>query len=183
MDNIFSDLPKLYTERLILRKLTINDSKDIFLFTSNEKITEFLSWSSHKSETDTKQFLKSVLKNYELNIPAQWGIELREEKKIIGIAGFISFSSEHNKGEIAYILSPYYQNKGYMTEALKKIVGYSFNDLGLVRLSARCEIDNFASEKVMQKIGMTQEGIARKFLIRRGDFRDYKFYSTIKSEK
>ena len=72
------------------------------------------------------------------------------EKKVIGFAGFIDYSEQHKKAELAYVLSPLYQNKGYMTEALDIIMNYGFTEMGLNRIEAKCEIDNFASERVIR---------------------------------
>lgn len=182
LNNVFKDFNIIESERLIIRKLEISDAEDIFEFTSLNETSFFLTWHPHISKDETKQFVYSVLDKYNKNEPSQWAIELKNEKKVIGIAGFINLYSEHSKGEIAYVLSPDYQNKGYMTEALNSIIHFGFDVIGLNRIEAKMEIDNFASEKTLQKIGMKLEGCFYDYLFRKGKFRTYKFYSIIKND-
>jgi len=67
-----------------------------------------------------------------------------------------------------------------MTEALKMVARYGFDKMNLNRIEAKCEIDNFTSERVMQKLGMHLEGCFYQYLIRNDKFRDYKFYTKLK---
>jgi len=180
MANYFSDLPNLTTDRLILRKLEISDADDIFRFTSSPSITKFLTWEAHTSKKQTEEFLKGVQCKYEAGQPAQWALALRETNRVIGISGFINFMKEHRRAEVAYILSEEYSGKGYMTEALLKILEIGFSELNLNRIEAKCEKDNFASERVMQKLGMDFEGLFKDFLSIKGKFNDFKFYSILK---
>lgn len=182
MNSFFYNLPTLKTERLTLRKLNLTDASDIFQFTKEPSITKFLTWNAHKSEQETSFFLESVLVKYEKGEPAQWAIVLNETNTVIGISGFINHYTEHKKAEIAYIMSEKYSGKGYMTEALLKILKTGFFELNLNRIEAKCEKDNFASEKVMQKLGMSIEGCFKQYLFIKGKHRDFKFYSILKKD-
>jgi ribosomal-protein-alanine N-acetyltransferase len=179
----FKDFPGLESERLILRKLQLDDVSDIYEFTSLPETSEFLTWYPHPNKEVTATFIRSIIEKYERNEASQWAIELKMEKKVIGIAGFIQLFPEHGRGEIAYVLSPCVQNKGYMTEALKIVLEYGFNTMKLNRIEAKCEIDNFSSERVMQKLGLRFEGCFYHYLKRKGMFGDYKFYALIKEQK
>lgn len=103
MDDVFKNLAALETDRLILRKLKSTDCHDIFDFTSLPEVCEFLSWEPHSSIAITQSFIESVLEKYKKNETAQWCIELKSTNVVIGLTGFISFSQEHLKGEIAYL--------------------------------------------------------------------------------
>ncbi|MFZ2339166.1 MAG: GNAT family protein [Bacteroidales bacterium] len=179
LTHFFCNLPVIETERMILKPITLDDIDDIYEFTSDPLTSDWLTWYPHKTKTDAINFVNYVQEKYKKNQPAQWAVKLKANNKIIGICGFISFSEEHLNGEVAYVLSPLYWNKGYLTEALKEIIKFSFTQLNLVRIEAKCEIGNLASEKVMQKAGLMQEGIFRKYFRRKGIFRDYKIYSII----
>lgn len=178
----FLNLDEIETDRLKIRKITLKDAEDIFEFTSLPETCEILSWYPHQNIDVTKKFLKSIIIKYKKNEPAQWALELKENKKVIGIAGFINIDFHNKRGEIAYVLSPFYQNKGLMTEALKEIIRIGFNRMDLIRIEAKCEIDNFASERVMQKIGMRLEGCFYNYIIRKGKPRHYKIYSILNEE-
>ena len=178
----FKDFSGLRSNRILLRKLSLEDVNDIFEFTSLEDTSQGLSWDPHQDINRTREFLQSILDKYKNNLPSQWAIELIDRKKVIGIGGFISYFEEHHKGEIAYVLSPHCQGKGYMTEALKMVFQFGFNEMKLNRIEAKCETDNFASEKVMQKLGMRFEGCLFDYLFRKGKARSYKFYSILKKD-
>ena len=178
----FKDFSGLRSDRLFLRKLSMEDAKDIFEFTSLDETSNGLSWYPHKNINTTREFILSILDKYENNVASQWAIELIEEKRVIGITGFISFFDEHHKGEVAYVLSPRYQGKGFMTESLNMVIQYAFNKMDLNRIEAKCEIDNIASERVMQKLGMCFEGCLYDYLYRKGEARSYKFYALLKKD-
>ena len=114
----FRNFNGIESVRLVIRKLNIEDIEDIFEFTSQEETCKILSWYPHQDKEITKNFIEGIINKYNNDVPSQWAIELKSEKKVIGIAGFIQYLNEHSKGEIAYVLSPFYQNKGFMTEAL-----------------------------------------------------------------
>ncbi|MBS1926213.1 MAG: GNAT family N-acetyltransferase [Bacteroidetes bacterium] len=179
MHNFFFLKPTLNTERLCLRTINEGDAEDIFAFTSLEQTTEFLSWYPHKTIDTTRQFINSVIEKAGEGLPNQWVIELKAEKKVIGIAGFIDFSEEHKKAEIAFVLSPHYAGKGYMTEALLKILDFGFTQCRLKRIQAKAEPENTASVNVLQRIGMQKEGILRSFIFRKNAFRDYVMLASI----
>jgi ribosomal-protein-alanine N-acetyltransferase len=179
---LFKNLPYLETERLKFRKLTMRDAGDIFEYASVPEVTLYVSWTPHRTLADTKSFLKHVLFQYEKGIPASWGIVLKENDKLIGTGGYLWWSTEHSKAEVGYVISDKYWNKGYMTEALKKILQFGFETMNLERIEARCFIKNTASERVMQKCGMKLEGILRSSLYIKGEFTDFKLYSILKSE-
>lgn len=67
-----------------------------------------------------------------------------------------------------------------MTEAAQKIVAFGFENMNLVRIQARCFVENLGSERVMQKAGMSFEGIIRKGMFVKGKHQDLKLYSIIK---
>lgn len=177
--DIFRKFEGIETERLFVRKLSVDDSYDIFDFTSDPDVSFFLSWEPHKSTAVTAAFIKSIENKYENDMVSQWGIELKAEKKVIGIGGFINYYPEHTKAEIAFVLSNKHWGHGFMPEALKGIIDFGFNQIELNRIEAKCEIDNFASEKTLQKIGMRLEGCKYDFLMRKDKLRSFKFYAIL----
>ena len=179
---IFNNLPKLETERLLLRKLRYKDVQDIYDYAQDEEVAQFVMWDAHHSELETLEFLNVVIGLYNKNEPAPWGIELKETRRIIGTIGFVTLESEHNKAEVGYTLSKRYWNQGLMTEALTKIMEFGFEKMRLNRIEARCIAENLQSIKVLQKVGMIEEGTLRQFLYMKKKFRDIKIFSILKSD-
>ena len=171
------------TDRLILRKGNLEDCEDIFNnYTSKDKVTEFLSWQTHKSIEDTITYLKNVvLPEYEKEFYC-WYIELKETHKVIGNVSVVNLNKDKKYAELGWVLSDDYWGQGIMPEAAKVVLEY-LKSLGFVRIEAKHKVENAKSGKVMQKIGMKYEGILRKAnLDNKGNLCDVAVYSYINGE-
>lgn len=175
----FTHLPSIVTERLVLRRMTEDDAADIFAFTSNPVGKEYLSWDAHKTIEQTRGFLQMMENRRLNNQPVQWGVELKSEKKIIGIVGLVMYMPDHNRGEFTYILSPDYLGKGYMTEAAAAFFRFCFEEIKLNRLEGKNEEDHYATHKIIEKLGMQREGLLRELLFQKGKYRDYIMWSIL----
>jgi [ribosomal protein S5]-alanine N-acetyltransferase len=182
VQDIYKEIPSFETERIILRKITMNDLEDIFEYGSDEEVSKYVTWDRHKTTNDTKEFIEFVLGRYEKGEIAPWGIELKEKGKFIGTVDFVSWSPYHNNAEIGYVLSKSYWGKGITTEAANEIIRFGFEKMDLVRIQARCFMENKGSERVMEKLGMIYEGVIRKGMFTKGEHRDLKLYSLLKEE-
>ena len=144
------------TDRLILRKVAINDSKDLFRnWASDKKTNEFLTFQLHKTEEETKKMIEFWLKEYKRN-GLRWCIELKETKEVIGIIS-ASTSYTYKCVEIGYSISSKYWNKGYTSEAIIKIIDYLFTECNFNVIEAIIPSDNIASIKVAEKCGLKLE--------------------------
>ncbi len=183
MDNNFGRLPVLETERLLLRRLTPDDAEDIFAYASDPEVTKYMMWSPHKSLDESLTFIASAMERYKIGSPAPWAIVLKAENKVVGTCDFISWYPDHGRSEIGYALSRLYWGKGLMTEAAREIISYGFDVKGVNRIQAMCEIPNIGSARVMEKVGMSFEGILREYMIQHGQFRDMKLYAIVRKNR
>ncbi|MFZ7824263.1 GNAT family N-acetyltransferase [Priestia sp. 40] len=182
IEEIFGDLPKLETERLILRKITLDDVEDMYSYCSNEEVSKYVTWETHQALDDTINFVKFVLNQYENGKIAPWAIEYKENGKLIGTIDFISWHIEHNIAEIGYIISKDYWGNGIATEAVSEVIKFGFNHMDLIRVQARCFAENKGSACVMKKLGMSFEGTLRKAMFIKGKHQNLKMYSILKEE-
>ncbi|WP_407272862.1 GNAT family N-acetyltransferase [Radiobacillus sp. PE A8.2] len=180
--DICANLPVLETERLVLRKVRAEDAKDIFTYASNDAVSQFVTWNSHQSLSDTQTFIDFILQEYEDENLACWGIVLKENNRLIGTIDFVDWDTKNKVGEIGYVLSEEYWAQGIMTEAAIEVVNFGFKRMNLVRIQARCFVDNIGSETVMRKIGMRYEGTVRKALLAKGKHHNLKMYSILQEE-
>ena len=174
-------LPILQSERLRLRTLHIADAKSMFEYTRKEDVTKYLLWDSHASLRQTKQFLKRIIEKY-LDGNLAWAITLKDSGEFIGMIDFTTLDRTAGIAEIAYAISDVYWGKGIITEATQIVIDYSFNELHLERISARCFAENIGSERVMQKVGMTHEGTLRKAIYKNGAYHDMKIYAILRED-
>jgi [ribosomal protein S5]-alanine N-acetyltransferase len=110
--DILAYLPTIETERLLLRKITLNDANDMFEYASDPQVSEYTTWSTHDSIEDSKYFLKTLVKMYKRRELVDWGIVHKAEKKFIGTCGFVEWRMTHSRAEIGYALSRKYWSEG-----------------------------------------------------------------------
>jgi [ribosomal protein S5]-alanine N-acetyltransferase len=182
LEDIFRELPSLETPRLVLRKIRLDDAPDIFAYASDLGVARYTTWPPHPTVAATEAFVRELLQRYAQGLVAPWGIVHRDDGKVIGSCGFASVMAWHGRAEIAYALSRAYWGRGLMPEAVRAVLGFGFETLHLNRIEARCEIENVASERVMQKLGMQFEGVLRQHTQVMGVYRDLKLYSILRDE-
>jgi RimJ/RimL family protein N-acetyltransferase len=108
----------------------------------------------------------------------QFFIEKKDGLKI----GWMGHFLHGNLLEIFYYLLPSERGKGYGTEAAQLMVDYLFLSQNIVRIQAHTDVRNRGSQKVLEKTGFKKEGIVRKSLFTRGEWRDFYLYSILREE-
>ncbi|MEI2616531.1 MAG: GNAT family protein [Thermomicrobiales bacterium] len=175
------DTPELETERLLLRRFNPADEDDIYRYCRDPEVARLTSWDPHRSIDDTRRFLDWALTRYEEGTGGPWAMVLHETGMVVGAFG-LTVVWPHLRGEVGYWLGRPLWRQGLTTEAGQAILRYAFHDLELNRVEARCEAENAASERVMQKLGMSYEGLMRQQIFVKGVFRDMKLYAQLRSE-
>ncbi|MBQ7828112.1 MAG: GNAT family N-acetyltransferase [Clostridia bacterium] len=172
----------LYTDRLILRKFTVDDADDMYSnWANDEKVTRFLSWQPHESVDETRQMLEGWVGAYDNIKTYNWVIEY--DKKAIGNISVVKLSDKCEYAELGYVLGYDYWNKGIMSEASRAVIEYLFSEIGVNRVGISHATENPGSGKVAQKCGMTYEGIKRQFFkTHTGKFVDIAYHGILKSE-
>jgi ribosomal-protein-alanine N-acetyltransferase len=183
-EKFFVDLPEIQTERLLLRKVTPGDAEDMLAYISDPEVARHTTWEPYDSIEQVRDHLRSVISNYERGEPANWGVTLRESGRLIGMCGFMagSWEPEYARASLGYAIAREYWDRGLTTEAVRAAIAFGFNHLSLNRIEARCIAENTASERVMQKAGLSYEGTLRDYVFRKGAYRDYKVYSILRRE-
>lgn len=179
---VFSDIPELSTERLILRRMMVGDCYDMYEYASNAGVTRFLTWNPHPDLEYTKEYLQYISNHYRLGDFYDWAVILREENKMIGTCGFTRFQTHHDCGEIGYVINPAYRGRGIACEAVRAVLRFGFLKLGLHRIEAKYIDGNEASRRVMEKVGMTFEGLRRDEMYIKGGYRNIGVCSILRDE-
>lgn len=172
------------TERLILRDLRVDDIDDFYDYTKNLNVTSNISWPPHDTKDTALEFLKSYV-----DINEVWAIVFKENKKVIG---HLKIYPDENRGKfserntaklITYALAEDYWGKGYMTETVKRVVEFAFNEMQIELLTAFHVPNNIRSKRVMEKCGFQYEGtIIQGFHDFDGQTFDSVIYSILKSD-
>lgn len=177
---VLKDLPTLETERLILRKMVLNDAEAVFDYASNSEVSRYTLWETHRSIEDSRAFLEFATQKYENGGEPDWGIVYRGNGCLVGACGLVNWEAEHARAEVGFVLSREYWGRGLMSEAVRAILRFGFERMNLNRIEARCIAENAASARVMEKAGMVYEGTLRQREYIKGAYRDIKLYAILK---
>ena len=156
----------------MLRRLTLDDTDDMFEYSKNGEVTKYLTWSPHPDKAYTFDYLSYLQNRYKTGDFYDWGIICKDSGKMIGTCGFTRFFFPHNGAEIGYVINPEYCGRGIATEVVGRVVRYGFEKLELERIEGKFMIENDASRRVMEKNGMIFEGVRRKGMLIKGSYRD-----------
>lgn len=173
---------ELCTKRLKLRKFTLSDATCMFRnYATDERVTKFLTWEPYKDIKDIEAFLSDQINGYKCLNVYHWAIEINNE--MIGSISTTSIDEKNCNCEIGYCIGYDYWNKGITSEALRAVINFLFNEVGMHRITARHDIENPASGKVMLKCNMTYEGKLREHYLRPdGTYSDSLVYGILKNE-
>lgn len=172
------------TERLKLRKFNENDYRNAYKnWTSRDNVSRYMPWKTHKNEIETKKIIDEWIRCYKNNDYYNWVIELKETKEVIGNISIPRKNDDIFCCEVGYCLSDDYWNNGIMTEALKAVINYMFNEINYNRIECTHKIMNLSSGKVMKKSGMRYEGTLReKSKTNTNELVDIMIYSILRKE-
>jgi ribosomal-protein-alanine N-acetyltransferase len=172
------------SDRLTLRRFNIEDAEDMFFnWATDTEVTKFLSWKPHNSIDVTKLVISDWINDYDKDTTYNWCIALRDTGNVIGQISVVQLSNMHEMCEIGYSLGREFWNNGMITEALKSVIRFLFHEVGINRIQAKHDLDNPASGKVMEKVGMKYEGLLRQSRKRKdGSYGSTNIYSILRDE-
>ena len=174
---------RLETERLILRRSVESDVEDMFRnWTNDPEVTKYLTWPTHSDISVTQKFMESRLEGYAKSDFYSWAMELKATGQVIGTIGPVRQQEDVAMVEIGYAMGRAWWGQGLMTEALRRVIRFFFEEIGVNRVAARHDPRNPGSGRVMQKAGMTYEGTWREADINNQGVCDMVCYSILASE-
>jgi len=149
-------------ERIRLREVNMDDFEAAWGWASRAEFFRFLP-IDQPTRDEERAWLDSIVaealemprRHYEL------GIEIVDGSELIGMVRLGIDSERHWSASIGYGVSPNRWGHGYATEAVRLIVGFGFETIGLHRVWATHHPDNLASRKVLEKVGLREEGLRR----------------------
>ena len=156
----------LETERLILRRYVKDDLEPMFYNCWND--FDVWKWTNYEPMNSIDNVLKlnNIFTDYwfaKYDKPDfyNWAVQLKSSGEVIGRVMGVNPNDRVGQIEFSYELGKNWWNQGLMTEAVKRVIDFFFNEIGYNRICASHAYENSASGRVMQKSGMTYEGTAR----------------------
>ncbi len=180
--NEMTNFPELQTDRLLLRPLVKSDANALFEIFSSDNVTKYYGMFPISDIQQSLDMIANFQKGFEEERVIRWGIEEKQSGNIIGTCGYHCWNRKHFRAEIGYELAEAHWHKGYMVEAVSKIIEYGFDAMDLNRIEGIVYPQNQASKNALKKLGFTEEGLLREYMCFRGQMTDLLMFSLLKRE-
>ena len=168
----FGDFPELKSERLLLRRITKGDVKEIFEIYSDPEVARYDWYYPIESMDKALKIIESFKDTYDDKEEFTWGVTRKGDNRIIGYCCLGDFQEGPRSCEIGYGFNRNQWNKGYGTEAVKMLVKFAFEQMNINRIAGTVTVGNEPSIKVLKKCGFQQEGIFRERTFMKGELVD-----------
>lgn len=172
------------SSRLLLRPFVMEDASAMYEnWASDPKVTEFLSWPCYESVDTARKMLADWTEKYQQPNWYQWAIVLKELGEPIGTISVVQFDDRVDTAQIGYCIGRNWWGRGIMTESMKMVMAYLFDEVGAQRIEAGHDPDNAASGAVIRKCGLRYEGTFRRRIRSNRGITDVAWYSMLKEER
>jgi [ribosomal protein S5]-alanine N-acetyltransferase len=167
-------MTNLQTERLALRPFDLRDLGEIAAW---EEIA-----TAQNPGAAAQEFLDYCLREYRERGIGPWAIRSKVTGSIVGNCGFPEINFKEHRGEVNCYIAPPYRNRGLATEALMSLFMFGFAEVGLTRIQARVDLENFSSQRLAEKAGMKFVGFLEPAPSFKNAGAKQKLYSVLRSE-
>lgn len=151
------------TKRLVLRRPRMSDADDIFHnYAADTEVTRYVAWRPYYDRNEVAPFLQSRLARWDSGEEFSWAITNVHEDRVIGMIGC---RVREHAADLGYVMSRSFWGRGYTTEAANAVVDWASNLEFVYRVWALCDVENKASARELEKLGMQREGILRRYIV------------------
>jgi ribosomal-protein-alanine N-acetyltransferase len=176
------EFPRLTTARLVLRQFALSDAAEVQRLAGDRAIADTTLEIPHPYEDGmAEQWIATHAPKFEAGEQVALAITLADTGRLVGAVG-LAVQARFDRAEIGYWVGKPYWGRGYCTEASRAVVDWGFTELKLNRIFATHFKGNPASGRVMQKLGMTAEGLLRQHIKKWDRYEDLAIYGLVRSE-
>lgn len=168
----------LVTERLLLRPWTFDDVPAVVAYADDEEWSRYLPLPFPYTQRDGEEYIAR-------NVLTDWATHPVFAMVLDGVpVGGIAFQVDSSSAtaSIGYALGRAYWGRGLVAEAALVAIDWAFAELALAKLTATADLLNTQSWRVMEKLGMTREGVLRADRVLRGLRQDVVHYGVLREE-
>jgi RimJ/RimL family protein N-acetyltransferase len=141
----------------------LDDAPAMFAnWAQDPEVTRTMTWRPHENLDVTRSSLRRMIDAWEEETRFPYVIVEQSSNQA---AGMVELRVEGHKAELGYVLARKHWNKGYMTEAARALLDWAFQQPQIYRVYATTSVANIGSQRVMEKLGMTREGLLRRYII------------------
>ncbi len=173
----------LETDRLILRKFTVDDAEAMYKHWASDKdVVKFLTWPNYENVDVAKATLENWEKLYEDDTYYQWAIVPKDLQEPVGSISAVGMKEEIDMIHIGYCIGRSWWHQGITSEALKEVIRFFFEEVGANRIESMHDTQNPHSGMVMKKCGMQYEGTMRSAAKSNHGIGDVSMYAILKED-
>ncbi|WMN61893.1 GNAT family N-acetyltransferase (plasmid) [Pseudoalteromonas xiamenensis] len=171
-----------YTTRTLIRRLKQDDVDAIYAHRRSHQTSKYIGPPS--TQQDAVERVNQAMKPWTQaeGERLMLGIEHRVSGELIGELMFKYTNKPAGIGEIGYRLAEEYLGQGYGLEVSNGLINYVFDELTAHKIQAIAAVDNVASWKLMEKLGMVREGVLREYMLLPSGYSDAVVYGLLKRE-
>ena len=170
---------EIKTERLLLRSYRLEDVDDVFAYARDPEWSRYLERLPYPEPYIREHAEKFVARR----VLAAWDEDPAWAMVLDGrVVGGLGLRIDRSTGELHYGIAREQWGKGLVVEAARAVVDWGFRERGLAKICSRADIRNRGSWRVMEKLGMTREGLFRRHLELRGERIDCVYYGLLREE-
>jgi ribosomal-protein-alanine N-acetyltransferase len=170
------------TARLILRPAIRADAASMFEgYAADPEVSRYMTWRPHRAVSETEQFLRRCEDVWEKREAFPWSVWLKPDGSF---AGVLEARVKGHAVDIGYALVRRLWRRGLMSEAVAGLVAWALQQPSIYRVWAVCDVDNVASARLLESVGMQLEGTLRRWLVHPNQSdspRDCRCYAIVKS--
>lgn len=172
------------TARLILRRFEASDAEAMFRnWASDPDVTKYLTWPAHGSVEVTQWVVNDWISHYEEDTYYQWAIVPKDLGQPIGSISVVGRNDEVEMVHIGYCIGKNWWHQGIMSETLRAVLDFFFEEVGVNRVETRHDPNNPHSGAVMRKCGMKFEGTLRQSDRNNQGLCDADWYAILKEDR
>lgn len=176
-------IPKLETNRLLIRCLHMDDAVAMLEILSDEETVRYWGRPMMTELQQAEAYTRENLCWMDDGHCLYWGLEEKASGKMIGTCTLFKLDCSNRRGEIGYMLNRGYWHQGFMSEALESVIAYAFTALNLHRLEADTDPENAASIRVLERFGFEREGLFRERWLVNGVWCDSLMFGLISDQR
>jgi RimJ/RimL family protein N-acetyltransferase len=146
------------TERLVLREMTEADAEAVWRINSDPAVTRYLGEPTLASVDEALDILRTrIFPQYREHGVGRWAVVLRAGGELVGWCG-LKYLAESDEYDLGYRFASRHWGHGYATESAAAVLRWAAHHLPDARVVGRAHVDNLASIRVLEKIGLRFEG-------------------------
>ena len=151
------------TSRLLAKPAAVADAQVVFDdYASDPAVAKYMTWRPHRSVADTKEFLSRRERVWIEGAAFPWSLWYKQDGAFVGL---IEVRMRASAVDLGYALARRWWRQGLMSEAVTAVIEWALTQPTIHRVWATCDVDNVASARLLERVGMEREGVLRRWLV------------------